>query len=57
LTNWYGPSLQRPPSPEAEIVSGSSSLVKGAFIGILLAGSGFMLVAWWWSKQTKKRKY
>jgi hypothetical protein len=61
LTNWYGPSLQRSakagPKGEDEINSSGNSVVKGAFIGILIASSGFGLLAWWWRKQQKKRKY
>lgn len=63
LTTWYGPSLQRSAklgreAEEAEISGGGGgSLMKGAFVGILLAGSGFGLVAWWWRKQQKQRKY
>lgn len=61
LTNWYGPSLQRPAKlgrdAEAEIRSGGDSLVKGAFLGILLAGAGFGIFSWWLRTQQKKRKY
>lgn len=72
LTNWYGPSLQPLPEMKKmlinlkESVKGSegedgsrsdSSAVKGAFVGVLIVSCGFALIAWWWGKQQKKRKY
>lgn len=71
LTNWYGPSLQpltkvkRTLINLKESVKGSegedsrsdSSAVKGAFVGVFVVSCGFALIAWWWGKQQKKRKY
>jgi thiol oxidase len=61
LTNWYGSSLQQSASvgraTQAEISSGGGSLMNASMIGLCFVGSGVGFVAWWWSKQQKKRKY
>lgn len=61
LSNWYGPSLQRSAKAglrrEDKISSSGNAVLKGAFIGVLIASSGFGLLGLWWQKQQKKRKY